>query len=130
LLKEFEISTSPITFEKSRTIKKDGNRSMKIYFSIDSHSPNILRLFKEIPFMYAKEKQERFTKEVDKFLKNSEHLNNEWKLYEKVMQMHSQGLGRRKIFKKLELPKKYFYKINAWIHYNQKPLYYEEKLMF
>jgi len=44
--------------------------------------------------------------------------------------MHSQGLGRRKIFKKLELPKKYFYKINAWIHYNQKPLYYEEKLMF
>jgi len=127
LLNEFGISTSPISFEKCKTIRKDGNHSMKLYFHIDSHSPNILHLFKEIPFKYAEEKQKRFEKAVQQFLKNSEHLKHEWKLYEKVLEMHSNGLGRRTIFKKLELPKKYFYKINAWIHYGNKPLYYEER---
>ncbi|MFH1664233.1 MAG: hypothetical protein ABH986_05535 [archaeon] len=130
LLNEFGISTSSIAFEKCRTIRKDGNLSMKLYFHIDSHSPNVLRLFKEIPFKYAEEKQERFRTAVKKFLKKSSYLNNEWILYEKVMKMHSEGLGRRKIFKKLELPKKYFYKINSWIHYGHKPLYFDEKKHF
>jgi len=130
LLGEFGVSTSAIAYEKCRTIRKDGNHSMKIYFYIDSHSPNILRLFKEIPFKYAEEKQKRFEEAVHQFLKNLEQLKQEWKLYEKVIQMHSEGLGRRKIFRQLELPKKYFYKINAWIHYNQKPLYYDERKHF
>jgi len=113
LLNEFGISTSPVAFEKSRTVRKDGDLSMKLYFHIDSHSPNVLCLFKEIPFKYAEEKQKRFEEAVQLFLKSSKHLKQEWKLYEKVLQMRSDGFGRRTIFKKLELPKKYFYKINA-----------------
>jgi hypothetical protein len=130
LLTEFGISTSRIAAEKCRTIRKDGNRSMKVYFSIDSHGPNILRLFNEIPFKYDKGKQGRFAKSVKTFLQNSQNLKYEWHLYEKVMKMHENGLGRRTIFKKLQLPQKYFYKINAWIHYGYKPLYYNEKLLF
>jgi len=130
LLNEFGISTSHIAAEKCRTIRKDGNRSMKLSFLINSHSPNILRLFNEIPFKYDEGKQRRFAKAVETFLENSQHLKYEWHLYEKVMNMHKNGLGRRTIFKRLQLPKKYFYRINAWIHYGQKPLYYVERLLF
>ncbi|MDD5148514.1 MAG: hypothetical protein PHH08_03555 [Candidatus ainarchaeum sp.] len=130
LLKEFGIATSPIASEKCRTIRKDGNRSLKVYFVIDSHSPNILRLTQEIPFKYAEAKQKRFEKEIHKFLDGSQYLKQEWKLYKKVMQMHENGLGRRTIFKQLKLPKKYFYRINSWIHYGSKPLYYSESRSF
>ncbi len=130
LLNEFGISTSPIAAEGYRTIRKDGTKSKKLYFSIDSHSPNILKLFKEIPFKYAEEKQKRFAKAVETFLQKAPALKYEWELYEKVIQMHESGLGRRTIFKKLQLPAKYFYRINAWIHYGQKPLYYDEKWVF
>ena len=130
LLKEFGVSTSPIASEKCRTIRKDGNRSLKLYFHIDSHSPNILRLSKETPFKYAEAKQKRFEKAVQAFLENSQHLKQEWELYKKVMQMHDSGLGRRTIFKQLKLPKNYFYKINAWIHYGNKPLYFDSKDVF
>jgi hypothetical protein len=130
LLNGFGISTSQIAAEACRTIRKDGNHSLKLYFAIDSHSPNILKLFKEIPFKYAEEKQKRFADSVKTFLQNSQHLKYEWELYEKVMQMHESGLGRRTIFKKLQLPAKYFYRINAWIHYGQKPLYYADKEVF
>jgi hypothetical protein len=130
LLKEFGIATSPVASEKCRTIRKDGNHSLKVYFAIDSHSPNILRLSKEIPFKYAEAKQKRFEKAIQAFLENSQHLKQEWELYKKVIQMHDSGLGRRTIFKQLKLPKKYFYRINAWIHYGQKPLYYNRKEIF
>lgn len=130
LLSKLGISSSSIAVENGRTIRKDGNRSMKLYFSIDSHSPNILRLFKEISFKYAEEKQRRFAKAVETFLQKSEWLKREWELYEKVMRMHESGLGRRTIFKLLQLPQKYFYRINAWIHYGHKPLYYSERSLF
>ena len=130
LLGEFSISTSSVAEENCRTIRKDGNRSLKLYFSINSHSPNILRLFKEIPFKCVEEKQKRFTQAVKLFLQNSQHLKYEWGLYEKVMQMHDTGLGRRTIFKQLQLPRKYFYKINHWIHYGRKPLYYDGRAVF
>lgn len=130
LLKEFGISSSHISSENCRTIKKSGEHSMKLYFSIDSRAPNILRLFKELPFKYAEEKQTKFANFVKTFLQKSAWLKQEWKLYEKVIKLHNSGLGRRTIFKKLQLPKKYFYKINAWIHYGQKPLYYTKKAIF
>jgi len=130
LLKEFGISSSPISSEKCRTIKKSGERSMKLYFSIDSHAPNILRLFKELPFKYAEEKQIKFANFVEIFLQKSVWLKHEWELYEKVIKLHGGGLGRRTIFKKLQLPKKYFYRINAWIHYGQKSLYYTRRAIF
>ncbi len=130
MLNEFGVSTSPVASEKCRTIRNDGNYSLKLYFNIDSHSPNVLLLFNELPFKYAAEKQNRFEENVHQFLKNSEHLKRDWNLYGKVMEMHLCGLGRRTIFKKLGLPKKYFYKINSWLHYGNKPLYYEEKDIF
>ncbi len=128
LLKEFEISSSPISSEKCRTIKKSGARSMKLYFSINSRAPNVLCLFKELPFKYAEKKQTKFANSVETFLQKSAWLKQEWDLYKKVIKLHDGGLGRRTIFKKLQLPKKYFYKINAWIHYGQKPLYYGENV--
>lgn len=127
ILKEFNISTSQINVENTKTVRKDGNLSKKLYFSIDSHSPNILRLFKEIPFSYAEEKQKKFSNEVKIFLRYSAYLEKDWKLYEQAIKMHDEGFGRRTIFKKLQLPKRYFYKINSWIHYGNKPLYYDEK---
>jgi len=130
LLSEFGISTSSVAEENCRTIRKDGNRSLKLYFAINSHGPNILRLFKEIPFKCAEGKQKRFANAVEKFLKDSQWLEGEWNLYGVVMEMHRNGFGRRTIFKKLQLPKKYFYKINAWIHYSHKPLYYDNKELF
>jgi tRNA-splicing ligase RtcB len=130
LLSEFGISTSPIAAENCKTIRKDDSVSKKLYFSIYSHGPNILRLFKEIPFKYAAEKQRRFVKVIETFLQNSQYLEKEWALYEKVMQMHDDGLGRRTTFKRLQLPQKYFYKINAWIHYGNKTLYYDGKNLF
>jgi hypothetical protein len=130
MLDEFGVSTSPVAAEAYRTVRKDGNLSKKLYFHIDSHSPNILRLFKEIPFKYAEKKQRRFAEAVNKFLQDSLWLKQEWELYEKVIGLHENGLGRRTIFKELQLSKKYFYRINHWIHYGQKPLYYCEKKVF
>lgn len=128
LLREFDISTSPVAVDNSyKCLRKDDTFSKKLYFSIDSHSPNIIRLFKEIPFLYCDEKQQKFAKAVEQFLQNSRHLKTEWELYDKVIQMHDSGLGRRTIFRKLGLPNTYFYKINAWIHYGNKPLYYDER---
>ena len=113
-----------------RTIKKSGEHSMKLYFSIDSHAPNILCLFKKLPFKYAEEKQTKFANSVETFLQKSAWLKQEWELYEKVIMLHDSGLGRRTIFEKLQLPKEYFYKINHWIHYGQKPLYYTKRACF
>jgi len=127
LLSEFGILTSPILTEKCQTVRKDGNLSKKSSFYIDGQAPNILKLFKEIPFKYAEEKQRKFDNAVRQFLQKSQHLKSEWGLYEKVMQMHAGGLGRRRIFKQLKLPSRYFHNINAWIHYGRKPLYYGGK---
>ncbi|MCR4369450.1 MAG: hypothetical protein NUV67_06100 [archaeon] len=127
LLNEFGISSSKVCLDRSyKTIRKDGLISKKFYFGLDSHSPNIVRLFNEVPFKYASEKKARFADKVEQFFENSKHLQNEWEIYEKVMQMHSSGIGRRKIYKQLGLPKAYFYKINSWVHYGKKPLYYGE----
>ncbi|HIH32630.1 MAG TPA: hypothetical protein HA227_00085, partial [Candidatus Diapherotrites archaeon] len=86
LLNEFGISTSPILLEKCRTVRKDGNLSRKVFFYIDGKAPNILKLFKEIPFKYAEQKQRKFSNAVESFLKNSQNLEEEWKIYEKVIQ--------------------------------------------
>ena len=125
LLEEFGINSSEISLDNSyKSVRKDGLFAQKQYFSIDSNAKNILNLYTKVPFKYADEKKSRFDQAVSKFLKNKDVYKQDWEIYEKVMQMHSNGLGRRTIFKTLNLPKKYFYKINAWIHYGHKPLYY------
>src|SRR3989344_1387111 len=128
LLWAFGICTSNVTVDNSyKTIRKDGSFSKKLYFSINSHSPNIMRLFKEIPFIYADQKQQKFTSSAYYFSNNISNLKKEWEIYDLVIKMHESGLGRRRIFKKLNLTKNYFYKINSWLHYGSKPLYYDER---
>ena len=124
LLGEFGINSSKTMFEKGMTIRIDGSKSSKCYFNIDSESSNILKLYKEIPFLHANNKQKRFDWCVEKFLDKTQKFEKDWEIYDAVQQLHGCGLGRRKIFKKLNLPKNYFYKINAWIHYGNRPKHY------
>ncbi|MDO8648000.1 MAG: hypothetical protein Q7R70_06340 [Candidatus Diapherotrites archaeon] len=127
LLAEFGVTSSPIAGEKNRTLRKDGTLSQKISFYIDGRSPNIVKLFQEIPFKYAEKKQAKFVKAVETFLKNSSGLKKEWETYEKTIQLRSTGLSADRILEKLRLPKNHIYKITGWIYYGRKPLYYDSR---
>jgi hypothetical protein len=123
ILNEFGLETSEINFEKNCFLRKSDNQiSVKGYFFLFSRPENIFRLFNRIPFIYSNYKKIRFNKIIDKFLKNNSNLD--FKIYDVAIKLHESGLGHVKIFKQLNLPNNYLYKLNYWIYYNKKPKYY------
>lgn len=69
-------------------------------------------------------------RKIPKLLNSKEKsVNKQWKstLSKKSMLAYKPWWTNKK--KTRRLPKAYFYKINSWIHYGAKPLYYKEKAL-
>ncbi|MBT4191759.1 MAG: hypothetical protein HOE11_00465 [Candidatus Diapherotrites archaeon] len=125
LLKEFDVNTTKPQSEKVTCLKKSGAKSGKSYFLFKTNAKNILTFYNAIPLLYASLKQNKFDKMVKQIINAAKQYSKDWEIYDKAIELHLTGLGHTKIFRVMNLPKKYLYRLNAWIYYGNKPRFYD-----
>jgi len=126
LLNEFKIKTSGVKEDMERKERKDGKVSCPLYFYINKEMPNVLRFYKNFQLRYASQKQIIFEHSVEKAVKDLKKELTKIKLYEKTLKLSKNGLGCRRIARKLGIPQKRSM-IDGWLRYSQKPEYFNKR---
>lgn len=104
MLGEFGVKATKIFKEEEKYLRKDGSRTAIIHMKFTQSFATGLYLAQSIGYRYCRQK-EILAMHAGEFLREIEEKKKQWRtLYQKVKNLAQQGLGYRRVSRKLDIP--------------------------
>jgi hypothetical protein len=118
ILKEFNITTTPVKLGKKYITKRDGYHMQQLFFIIQSNSINLYNFITKVGFLYNSKRKESAAKALI-YVKKQQIIEKEKiRKYYLAMELRKEGLSAYKISNELKID---IWLIKSWLYKNRKP---------